>query len=327
MMKMPCLVVAAAILALSAAGAPAQTAKSTFPERPLRYIVPFPPGGSTDIVARIVANALGEILGKQVVIDNRGGAGGTVGAEIASHATPDGYTIFACNIASLAVSPALYKKLGYDPVAGFDPIALIGATPNTLIVHPSVPAKTVAEFVSYAKARPGKINYGSPGIGTSPQLSMEMFKMSARVDIVHVPYRGAGPMIVDLLGGQVQTAFATLPSIIGATRAGKLRMIGVTSSTRNPDVPDLPTLAESGIPGFEVISWQGLCTPAGVPAAILTHLRSATAKALAAPDTAKQLSDQSMQPKPLSAKEFAAFIRAERAKYAKLVKDAGINPQ
>ncbi|HYC44656.1 MAG TPA: tripartite tricarboxylate transporter substrate binding protein [Burkholderiales bacterium] len=319
-------VVAAALLATPAAGAQ-QSATTAFPERPLRYIVPFPPGGSTDIVARIMAAALNEILGKQVVIDNRGGAGGTVGAEIASHATPDGYTIFACNIASLAVSPALYKKLGYDPVAGFDPIALIGATPNTLVVNASVPAKTVAEFVSYAKTRPGKINYASPGIGTSPQLSMEMFKMSSRIDIVHVPYKGAGPAIVDLLGGHVQTMFATLPSIIGATRAGKVRMLGVTSSTRHPDVPDVPTIAESGMPGFEVISWQGLCTPAGVPGAILTRLRAATAKALAMPDTKKQLADQSMQPKPLSAKEFAAFIRAEREKYSKLVKAVKINPQ
>jgi len=326
-MKSVRFVVALAFLAVSVGGAPAQAAESKFPDRPLRYIVPFPPGGSTDIVARIVAAALGENLGVQVVIDNRGGAAGTIGAEVAARATPDGYTIFACNIASLAVSPALYKKLGYDPVAGFAPVGLIGSTPNSLVVHPSVPATTIAEFVAHARSRPGQLNYASAGVGTSPQLSMELFKMNARIDVVHIAYKGAGPALVDLIGGHVQAMFSTIPSVIGALRAGKIRMLGVTSTTRHPDVPDVPTIAESGMPGFEVISWQGLCTPAGVPAPILARIRSALDAALAAPETKKQLADQSMTPTPLSSQKFAGFIRSERAKWAKLVKDVGIQPQ
>jgi tripartite-type tricarboxylate transporter receptor subunit TctC len=320
--------VALALLAVPLGGAQAaQHEAASFPERPLRYIVPFPPGGSTDIVARIVAAGLGEAFGKQVVIDNRGGAGGTVGAEIASHATPDGYTIFACNIASLAVSPALYKKLGYDPVKGFDPIGLIGSTANALVVNPSVPAKTIAEFVALAKSQPGKVNYASPGVGTSPQLTMEMFRTAAGIDVVHVPYKGAGPALVGLLGGHVQAMVSTVPSFLGAVRAGKVRMLGVTSTTRHPEVPDVPTIAESGMPGFEVISWQGLCSPAGVPKPVLARLRSGLGAVLALPETKKQLSDQGMQPKAMTAEKFTAFIRSERDKFAKVVKTAGIKPQ
>ena len=321
-------VVALASLAVSVGGAlAAQPAKIDFPDRPLRYIVPFPPGGSTDIVARIIAAALSENLGKQVVIDNRGGAGGTVGAEIAAQATPDGYTIFACNIASLAVSPALYKKLNYDPVAGFAPIGLIGSTANALVVNPSVPAKTIAEFIAFAKASPGKVTYASPGVGTSPQLSMEMFRTAAGIDLIHVPYKGAGPALVGLMGGHVHAMVSTVPSFLGASRAGKVRIIGVTSTTRHPDLPDVATIAESGMPGFEVISWQGLCTPAGVSKAVLARLARGLDAVLALPDTKKQLSDQGMQPKALAAGQFTAFIRSERDKFAKVVKDAGINPQ
>jgi tripartite-type tricarboxylate transporter receptor subunit TctC len=321
------LAVAMVLLAAPLGGAPARAAGPEFPTRPLRYIVPFPPGGSTDIMARIVAAALSEGLGQQVVIDNRGGAGGTIGAEIAARATPDGYTLFACNIASLAVSPALYRKLGYDPAADFAPVGFIGSTPNALVVHPSLPAATIAEFIALAKSQPGKLNYASPGVGTSPQLSMELFKMTARIDVVHIPYKGAGPALVDLMGGQVDAMVSTVPSFLAATRAGRIRMLGVTSLTRVPDLPDVPTIAESGMPGFEVISWQGLCTPAGVPEAVLVRISTGLAAALALPDTRKRLAEQGIQPNPLTPEEFAAFIRAERAKWAKVVKDVGIVPQ
>jgi tripartite-type tricarboxylate transporter receptor subunit TctC len=327
-MKSVRFVVTLTLLAVAAGGALAQPAGPEFPNRPLRYIVPFPPGGSTDIVARIVAAALSDGLRQQVVIDNRGGAGGTVGAEIAARAAPDGYTIFACNIASLAVSPALYRKLGYDPVSGFAPIGLIGSTANALAVHPSIPAATIAEFISFVKSRPGALNYASAGVGTSPQLSMELFKMTAGIDIVHIAYKGAGPALVDLMAGRdVQAMFSTIPSFISAIRAGKIRVLGVTSTTRAPDLPDVPTIAESGMPGFEVISWQGLCTPSGVPKAVLARIRVGLDAALALPDTHRQLADQGMQPTPLTAEKFAAFIRAERVKWAKVVKDVGIKPQ
>jgi tripartite-type tricarboxylate transporter receptor subunit TctC len=320
-------VVALALLAVPLGVAPVPAAASEFPDRPLRYIVPFPPGGSTDIMARIVAAALTDILGKQVIIDNRPGAGSTLGAEIAAHAAPDGYTLFACNIASLAISPALYKKLGYNPDTAFMPLGLVGSNANSLVVHPGVPAKTVAEFIAHAKSRPGKLNYSSPGIGTSPQLSMELFKTTAKIDIVHIAYKGAGPAVADLMGGHVQAMFATVPSVIGQVRAGKLRMLGVTSKTRVPELPDVPTIAESGMPGFEVISWQGLCTPAGVSKPIIAKLRAGLAKALALPDTSKQLADQGAQVGGMTVEEFGKFIRSERVKWAKVVKDAGIKPQ
>jgi tripartite-type tricarboxylate transporter receptor subunit TctC len=308
-------------------GMPARAAGPEFPTRPLRYIVPFPPGGSTDIMARIVAAGLSERFGHSVVTDNRGGAGGTVGAEIAARATPDGYTLFACNIASLAVSPARYRKLGYDPVADFAPIGFIGSTPNAIVVHPALQANTIAEFIALAKSRPGKLNYGSPGVGTSPQLMMEMFKTAARIDVVHVAFKGAGPALAALMGEQVHAMVSTVPSFLAATRAGRIRMLGVTSLTRVPDLPDVPTIAESGMAGFEVISWQGLCTPAGVPKARLARLRAALAEVLALPDTRKRLAEQGIQPSKLNTEQFAEFIRSERAKYAKVVRDVGIIPE
>jgi len=308
------------------ATAVAQTA-ADYPNRPLRYIVPFPPGGSTDIVARIVAAALSEQLKQQVVIDNRAGAGGTVGAAVAARTAPDGYNIFACNIASLAVSPALYRKLDYDPAADFTPIGFVGSTPNALVVHPGVPAKSVAEFNALVKGQPGKLNYGSAGVGTSPQLTMELFKMNAGLNIVHVAYKGAGPAVADLVGGHVQAMFATVPSIIGPYRGGKVRILGVSSNKRFADLPDVPTIAESGMPGFEVISWQGLCTPAGPPAFALERLRSALTTVLAAASTLKQLADQGVQIDALDGDKFAAFIASERAKWAKVVKSVGIDPR
>ena len=314
-----------ALTVVLAGDALAQTARSDFPNRPLRYIVAFPPGGSSDIIARIVADALSERLGQQVVIDNRSGASGSIGAEIAARATADGYTLFGCNIAHLAVSPALYRKLSYDPAA-FEPIGLMGSNPNALVVHPSVPATTVVQFIAHAKSRPGKLNYGSAGIGTSPQLSMELFKMQAGIDLVHVPYKGGGPLVVALIGGEIQAAFSTVPTMIGPIRSGKTRVLGVTSTTRAPDLPDVPTIAESGMPGFEVISWQGLCTPGGVPKAALARIRTALSEALAQPEVRKRFTDQGFQVTPLTHEQFAAFVRAERAKWSKLVREVGIEP-
>ncbi|HSB48552.1 MAG TPA: tripartite tricarboxylate transporter substrate binding protein [Burkholderiales bacterium] len=326
-MKNARVVVALALLAVSVGLVPAPTAGQEFPNRPLRYIVPFPPGGSTDIMARIVAAALAERLGQSVVIDNRGGAGGTVGAEIAANATPDGYNIFACNIASLAVSPAIYRKLNYDPVNAFTPIGFIGSTPNAIVVHPSLPAKTIPEYIALAKSRAGKLNYGSPGIGTSPQLTMEMFKNAAGIDVLHVAFKGAGPALAATMGGQVDGMVSTLPTFLATTRAGKIRMLAITALTRSPDVPDVPTLAESGFPGFQVISWQGLCTPAGSPKAAVARLRATLAEVLALPDTRKRLAAQGINPGTLTAEQFAKFIRSERDKFAKAVKDAGVPQQ
>ena len=320
------LVIASALPGIFVGGA-SQAANQEYPNRPLRYIVAFPPGGASDIIARLVTPALSEGFGQQVIIDNRGGAAGTIGAEIAARATPDGYTLFACNIASLAVSPALYKKLGYDPERDFAPIGLIGSNPNALAIHPSIPAATVAEFIAFAKARPGKLNYGSAGIGTSPQLSMELFMMTAGIDLVHVAYKGGGPLLVALIGGRgpVDVRHRAVVARAGSLRQGARARRHVEDA--HPDLPDVPTIAESGMPGFEVISWQGLCTPAGVPKPALERIRAVLAAALARPDTRKRLADSGFQAHPLTPEKFAEFIRSERAKWSKLVKDVGIELQ
>ena len=319
-------VVGLVLVAVAMGNALAQTAGSNFPNRPLRYIVPFPPGGATDIFARIVADALTDRLGQQVVVDNRGGASGLLGAQIAARATPDGYTLFACNIASLAISPALYRKLGYDP-DDFAPIGLIGSNPNALAVNPSIPAATVAEFIAHVKSKPGKLNYGSAGVGTSPQLSMELFKMNAGIDLVHVPYKGGGPLLMALIGNEIQTLFGTVPLLLGPGRTGKVRVLAVTSATRAAELPDVPTVAESGMPGFEVVSWQGLCTPAGAPAPVLTKLRAGLAAALALPDARKRLADQGIQITALAHDKFTQYIVSERTRWSKLIRDVGIKPQ
>ena len=316
-----------ALLAALVGGALAQPAKPEFPSRPIRYITASAPGGASDILARTIAPPLSEALGVQVVVDNRPGAGNTIGAELAARAVPDGHTIFSCNIASLAVSPALYRKLGYDPERDFAPIGLIGSNPNVLTVHPSVPAATIAQFIALAKAHPGKLNYASAGVGTSPQLSMELFRMQAGIVIVHIPYRGSGPALVDLIGGRVDAMFSTVPSVLGAVRRGQVRALAVTSTQRDSDLPEVPTIAESGMPDFEVISWQGLCSPAGVPQAALARIRAALGAVLALPDTRKRIMDQGFQLNVMPVEKFAAFIRAERAKWAKAVKDIGIEPQ
>lgn len=319
------LVAVLALLAVLVGGALA--ANPEFPNRPLRYIAASAPGGASDILARTLAPPLSEGLGVQVVIDNRPGAGNTIGAEIAARAVPDGHTIFSCNIASLAVSPALYRKLGYDPERDFAPIGLIASNPNVLTVHPSLPAPTIAQFIALAKTHPGKLNYASAGIGTSPQLSMELFRMQARINIVHIPYKGAGPALVDLLGGRVDAMFSTVPAALSAVRGGRIRALGVTSTQRDPDLPEVPTIAESGMPDFEVTSWQGLCTQAAVPQAALDRIRAALAAVLVQPDTRKRITDQGFRLHAMSAEKFAAFVRSERAKWAKLVKDIGIEPQ
>ena len=314
-----------ALLAVITGGALAAT--SDYPNKSIRYIVATGPGGASDIIARTIGPPLSELLGVQLVIDNRTGAGNTVGAEIAARATPDGYTLLSCNIASLAVGPALYKKLGYDPERDFSVLGLIVSNPNVFTVNPSVPAKTIAEFIALAKAQPGKLNYASAGIGTSPQLSMELFRTEAGISIVHVPYKGVGPGLLDVIAGRVQAMTSTVPAALSSVRSGKIRALGVTSKQRDPDLPDVPTIAESGMPNFEVVSWQGLCTNAGAPPAALSRLRDALATTLAQPDTRKRLVDQGFQLYVMSADKAAAFTRAERIRWAKVAKDIGIQPQ
>lgn len=310
--------IAATALALAL---PAQA--QTYPARPLRMIVPTAPGGGTDFTGRLVALKLSETLGQQVVVENRGGGGGSVGADNAAKATPDGYTLLLGSIATHAVNPALYKKLPYDHIKDFAPVSLIGTVPNVLVVHPSLPVKTFAEFVTYAKANPGKINYGSSGVGSPPHLSMELLRSLTGINLVHVPYKGAGPALADLLGGQVQSMCTSLAGQITYIRAGRVRALGVTTAKRNPQLPDVPTIVESGVPGYEVTIWYGVFAPAKTPAAIVQKLNAEMNKALNAPEMKERMAQQGMDPAPSTPAELAAFVKAESAKWTKAAKDSG----
>lgn len=322
-MRSVCFVTVMASLAGFVGHAPA----AEYPMKPIRYIVATGPGGASDLIGRTVAVPLSEILGVQIVVDNRSGAGNTVGAEIAARAVPDGYTLFSCNIASLAIGPALYKNLTYDPERDFAPLGLIAGNPNTFTVNPSVQAKNIPEFIAIVRANPGKLNYASGGLGTSPQLSMELFRTQAAIDLVHVPYKGVGPAQLDLIAGRVQVMTSTVPSVLSLARQGKVRPLAVTSKERDAQLPDVPTVAESGIPDFEVVSWQGLCTNAGAPQQALRRLRSALATVLAQTDTQKRIMDQGFQLYVKSAVEAAAFMSTERTRWAKIVRDLQIPQQ
>lgn len=306
---------------MAGAGAGAQE----YPNRPLRNIVPFPPGGGVDIVTRIVTGKLGEVLGQQIVVENRSGAAGNIGAEIAAKSTPDGYTLFTCNIASNGVSPAIYKKLPFDSVKDFAPISMIGTTPNVLVVHPAVPAKTVAEFIDHAKTGAGKITYASPGVGTSPHMTMELFKLATGIGPVHVAYKGGAPALQDVMGGHVTGMFGNLPEQLAAIKGGRTRALAVSSLKRHPALPDVPTVAESGIPGFEVTVWYAVCAPAGVPRPILDKLNAAVLKTLNTPEVRDRLIQNTINPAPSTREEIAAHIKSEIAKWTKVVQAAGIS--
>lgn len=298
-----------------------------FPSRPIRYISPFPPGGGVDVVTRIVAAGLSETLAQQIVVDNRSGAGGTIGAEIAARATPDGYTIVTGGIASHGISPAMYTKLGYDAIRDFAPVSMIGTTPNVLVVHPAIPAKTVSEFIAHMKANPGRINYGSPGVGTSPHLSMELFKMMTGTDMVHVAYKGSGPAITDLLGGQILTMLDNLPGQMAMIRAGRVRAIAVSTRTRNAALPDVPTIAQSGVPGFDVTVWYAVFAPAGVPPAVLARLVDGTTRAVNNADVRRRLGEQGADAAASTPAELLAFTKAEIEKWTRVVREAKVPRQ
>jgi tripartite-type tricarboxylate transporter receptor subunit TctC len=311
---------AAAALAVAAS----QVSGQTFPAKPVRIVVGFASGGNVDIPTRIIASKLGDLWGMSVIVDNRSGAGGNIGADLVAKAAPDGYTLLTCNAASHGINPSFYKKIPFDAVKDFAFISQIGSTANVLLVHPSVPANSVSEFVAYAKANPGKISFASAGVGTSQHLAMELLKSMTGINVVHVPYKGGHPALTDLLGGQVQAMFAAVPTSQATIKAGKLRALGVTSPQRSTQLPGVPTIAESGVPGFSVTSWYGLCAPAGVPQPVLAKLRADAAKVLAQPDTQQRLAEQGIEVAETSPEQFAEFVKAEIAKWAKVVKEAGI---
>jgi len=315
------------LLVLSASLAGSAHAQSDYPNRPLRQIVPFPPGGGVDIVTRIVGAKWSELLGQPIVVENRPGAGGTVGADSAAKALADGYTLLTCQVASHGVSPALYNKLPYDAIRDFAPVSLIGKTPNVLVVHPSVPAQSLKEFVQLVKASPGKYNYASPGFGTSPQMTMELFKLTAGVDLFHVPYKGGAPALADVMAGQVAGMFGNLPEQLSAIKSGRTRALAVSTLRRTPLLPDVPTVAESGYPGFEVTVWYGVCTQAAVPKPILDKLHATLVNTLNMPEMKARLAEATIDAEPTTQEEFAAFIRGEIDKWTAVVKDANIPKQ
>jgi len=294
-----------------------------YPTKPIRIVVPFPPGGTTDILARAVAQKLSETWNQQVIVDNRPGAGGNIGADLVAKAAPDGYTLVMGTVGTHAINPNLYRKMPYDHVKDFAPIILVAGVPNVLVVNPSLPVHTVRELIDYAKANPGKLNFASSGNGTSIHLSGELFKTMANVQMTHVPYKGSAPALADLMGGQVQLMFDNLPSSLGLIKGGKLRAVAVTSTTRAAALPDVPTIAESGLPGFEASSWFGLLAPAGTPHDIVAKLNGVIAAWLATPDAKDKLLAQGAIAAGGSPEAFAKHIDSETSKWAKVVKASG----
>jgi tripartite-type tricarboxylate transporter receptor subunit TctC len=298
-------------------------AQKGYPDKAIRMIVPFAPGGSNDIMGRLVAGKLTESMGQQVVVDNRPGASGIIGTDLAAKAAPDGYTLLVMSL-TFAVNPSIRSKLPYDTEKDLIPVTLIASAPLILVVHPALPVKSVKELIAYAKANPGKLNFGSGGPGSTPHLAGEMLKTMAGLQMTHVPYKGGGPALADLVGGQIQLMLENIPSTLPFVKSGRLRVLAVTSKERSPTVPDVPTLDEAGLKGYELTGWNGLFVPRGTARAIVTRLHTETVKALTVPDVKQRLAAMSAVPGGEPPEKFAAFIKAEIAKWAKIAKQAGL---
>ncbi len=302
-------------------------AQADYPNKQIRFVVPFAPGGSSDIISRAVASQMSANMGQQVYVENKGGGGGNIAMEDVKRAAPDGYTMILGHIGTLAVNPAMYgAKLPYDPIKDFQPVTLLAVVPNVIAVKPDLPVKTIQEFVALAKKSPGKLNYGSAGNGSAGHLAMEYFKMEAGIDLVHIPYRGTGPMLSDMLGGTLEATFNGVPPILSQIKAGKLKPLAVGSTAKIPVLPDTPTIAESGYPGFETSQWYGLIVPAGVPKPIIDRLQKEALKALGSDDTKKRFADDGANPAGGTPEQFAALIAKEKEKWGKVVATAKIQP-
>jgi tripartite-type tricarboxylate transporter receptor subunit TctC len=318
--------IAALIIAMCAMLASGAAQSQNYPSKPIRFIVPFPPGGGNDIVGRIVAQKLAEGFGLSVVVDNRGGAGGTVGTEMAAKAPADGHTMLVNNI-SLAVNATLFPKLPYDTLKDLAPVTLVGRQPNIVVVNPSVPARSVRELLALAQAKPGQINYGSGGVGTASHLATELLKLMAKVDMVHVPYKGLGPALTDLMGGQIQLIISTLASALPQVRAGKLRALAVTTAKRSAFFPEIPSMDEAGVRGYEFSTWYGLLVPAGTPRSIVDRLNQEMARVLGSAAVNDQFASQGLEAAHTSPQEFGVYLKSEVEKWAKVVKASGAKPE
>ena len=315
--------IATAALAALLAHFPAQA--QDYPTRALRLIVPFPPGGGNDTIARLVGQKLSQSLGQQVIVDNRPGAGGTIGTELAAKAPPDGYTLFLAGVASHGINPSLRKKLPYDPVRDFHGVSLIASAPLLVAVHPSLPAASVKQLVALAKAKPGAINYASNGNGSSSHLAVELFMMMTGTRLVHIPYKGLALALTDLLSGQVQLAFSSAVTMLPQVKAGKLRGIAMTGAKRSPAMPDIPTVAESGVPGYETGSWYGIVVPAKTPRPVVERLSREISAITRSAEISSKLSEEAALPIGNSADEFDAYIKRELARWAKVISQARIS--
>jgi len=315
------------VIALFAAAlAASDAAAQQYPSRPIRLIVPFTPGGTTDIVARVVGNRLAESLGVQVVIENRPGAAGSIGAEVAAKSKPDGYTLFMGHIGTLAVNPALYAKLPYDPIRDFAPISMVTMVPSMLVVHPSLPVKSMKELIAFAKSHPGALTYGSTGAGGTPYLAVEYFKVMAKLDIVEVPYKGAAPMATDLISGEISLTITGIPALLPHVKSGRLRALAVSSAKRSAAVPELPTMSEAGLRGYEATAWYGIVAPAGTAREILAKLNAEIIGSLKHPDVGNRLKSEGAEPGGSTPDEFAAFIKTETGRWAEVIKTSGVKP-
>jgi tripartite-type tricarboxylate transporter receptor subunit TctC len=316
------LMTAAALCLALAAGA----AAADYPDRPIRLIIPFPPGGSNDVVGRLIAKTLSEKIGQQVFVDNRGGAGGLIGTEALAKSTPDGYTLGIVSIAH-AVNPALHDPLPYDPLKSFEPISILATGPNVLVVNPDLPVHSVKELIALAKQKPGELNYASAGIGSFQHLGGELFKLEANVNIVHVPYKGGGPAMQDVVAGHVKIMFSSLIQTTPLIKAGRLRPLGVGGTKRSAVLPDVPTIAEAGLPGYAANNWWGIFAPAGTPKPIVDKLYKDIQLALQSPEMLKEFEIEGAAPVTMTSAEFADFVKAEIDKWAKVVKAGNIKAQ
>lgn len=313
------------LLGLAAATVPAQ-AQTSYPSRTVRLIVPSSPGGGTDISARILAPQLTQFLGQQVIVENRPGAGTMIGGEAVARAAPDGYTLLM-GISTLAINPAMYKKVPYDALKDLAPISQAVSLSNVLVIHPSLPPRNVKEFVAFVKTRPGQINFASAGVGTSPHLSMELLLVLAKLNMVHVPYKGSGPGVTDLLAGHVPVMMPNMLSAQPHIKSGRMRALGVTGSKRAPGADDIPTIAEAGVAGYEAVQWYGVLAPAATPRDIITKLHTGVVRALQNPEVRQRLLNDGAEPVGSSPAEFAEYLRSETEKWARVIKAAGIKPE
>lgn len=324
-MRIPVVIVALALLPGTAALSSIATA-SDFPQRPLRFILPFPAGGATDTIGRSIAHKLGESLGQNVLVDNRPGAGGNLGIELAAKSAPDGYTLLLCS-PTCAISPSLYRRLNYDPQRDLAPISLVATIPTLLIVNPAVPAKSLKELVELARARPGQLNYGSGGVGSSNHLAMELMKSLARIDIVHVAYKGTGQALASLAAGEIQMVAISPPAALPLLSSGKVRALAVLRERRIATLPELPTAAEAGLPGLQVNTWYGMLTRSGTPAPLLTLLNERVNAALRAPETRERLASAGIETVGTTPRQFGEFMHGEIQRLGRIVREAGIKAE